>query len=153
MTHRNLTAGIITQEAYVYNSWRMHQRWASLLTYQVSLKSVFTFWKTSQRGRHKREKRYTFCDVTPYIPLIINRRFRGTYRIHLEHSLLSASCWFLSWFIFRPWRWRQHVPPNRRLIFNELQDVISQKTELFTSAAVRTSYSTYMAELCSHTGR
>jgi hypothetical protein len=37
--------------------------------------------------------------------------------------------WFLAWLI-RPWRWRPHVPPKRRLTFSGLDDVIAQKTEL-----------------------
>jgi nitrate reductase gamma subunit len=31
---------------------------------------------------------------------------------------------------YRPWRWRRHVPPKRRLTFNGLRGVISQKVEL-----------------------
>jgi hypothetical protein len=34
---------------------------------------------------------------------------------------------------------RRHVPPKRRLTFNGLHGVISQKTELFITTAVRTS--------------
>jgi hypothetical protein len=30
-----------------------------------------------------------------------------------------------------PWRWKQHIPPKCRLIFNGLHGVISQKIELF----------------------
>jgi hypothetical protein len=43
------------------------------------------------------------------------------------------------WLIFRYWRWRRHVPPKRRLTFNGLHSVISQKVELFITTAVRTS--------------
>jgi hypothetical protein len=32
----------------------------------------------------------------------------------------------------RPWRWRRHVPPKRRLTLNWLHGVISQKIVLFT---------------------
>jgi hypothetical protein len=39
------------------------------------------------------------------------------------------SRWFLAW--LRPWRWRRHIPPKRRLTSNGLHGVISQKTELF----------------------
>jgi hypothetical protein len=39
----------------------------------------------------------------------------------------------------RPWRWRLHVPPKRRLAFNKLHGVMSQKVELFIATAVRTS--------------
>jgi hypothetical protein len=43
------------------------------------------------------------------------------------------SRWFLAWLILRPWRWRQHVPSKRRLTFNGLHGVISQKIELFNT--------------------
>jgi hypothetical protein len=42
------------------------------------------------------------------------------------------SQWFLAWLILRPRRWRRHVPPKHHLTFNELHDVKSQTTELFT---------------------
>jgi hypothetical protein len=45
--------------------------------------------------------------------------------------LPPATCWFLASLILRPWRWR--------LIFNGLYGVVSQKTELFVTTAVRTS--------------
>jgi hypothetical protein len=41
------------------------------------------------------------------------------------------SCWFLSWLIFRPCRWRRYVPLKRLLTFEGLQGVICQKMELF----------------------
>jgi hypothetical protein len=31
------------------------------------------------------------------------------------HCLLPASCWFVAWHTFQPWRWRQYVTPKRRL--------------------------------------
>jgi hypothetical protein len=52
--------------------------------------------------------------------------------------LLPASCWFIAWLIFRPRRWRRNFPGKRRLTFNGLHGVISQK-ELFVTTAVRTS--------------
>jgi hypothetical protein len=33
--------------------------------------------------------------------------------ISLECEIM---CWFLSLFIFQPWRWRRHVPPKSRLL-------------------------------------
>jgi hypothetical protein len=72
----------------------------------------------------------------PCSPLKINRRFGGTCLHHesqrISHtrnyqSLSSASSWFLTWFILRPWRWRRHVPQKRGLIVNGLHGVISQK--------------------------
>jgi hypothetical protein len=53
--------------------------------------------------------------------------------------LLPVSCWILAWLTLRPWRWRRHVPPKRRLSSNGLHGVISQKIELFITNAVRTS--------------
>jgi hypothetical protein len=56
-----------------------------------------------------------------------------------ELYLLSASCLFLFWLILWPWWWRRHVPPKWWLTFNRLQGVISQKIQLYITAAVRTS--------------
>jgi hypothetical protein len=56
-----------------------------------------------------------------------------------ELSLLPTWCWFLVRLIFRPWRCRRHFPSKRRLNFNGLHGVISYKTELFITTAVRTS--------------
>jgi hypothetical protein len=42
-------------------------------------------------------------------------------------SLLPASSWFLAWFIFQPWIWRQYIPPKRRQTFNGIHLVILQK--------------------------
>jgi hypothetical protein len=42
------------------------------------------------------------------------------------------ACWFLNLFL-RPWRWRQYVPPKRRLKLNALHGIISQKMTLFNS--------------------
>jgi hypothetical protein len=49
------------------------------------------------------------------------------------------SSWPLPLLILRPWKWRPHVPPERRLAFSRLHDLILQKTELFTTTAVRIS--------------
>jgi hypothetical protein len=76
-----------------------------------------------------------FWDITSCCPLQVNRRFRGTYRLHFH--LLSH--WFLSWLILRTWRWGRHVSPKRRLAFNGLHGVISQKIVLFIATALRTS--------------
>jgi hypothetical protein len=55
--------------------------------------------------------------------------------ILLATCLLAGSCWnFL-----RPWRWRQYVPPKRRLHLNRLHAVTSQKMILFITTAVKTS--------------
>jgi hypothetical protein len=39
-------------------------------------------------------------------------------------------------------------PPKRRLSFNGLQGIISQKTELFITTAVRTSDPTFLPSTC-----
>jgi hypothetical protein len=55
-----------------------------------------------------------------------------------KQSLLHIR--FLLGLFFNPeWRWRWHVPQQRRLTFNGLQGVISHTTELFTNTAVWTS--------------
>jgi hypothetical protein len=61
-----------------------------------------------------------FWDITPCSLLKANRRFRATYR-SASHLLL---CWFLVQRIFRPWRWRRYVSPERQLTFNGLDSVI-----------------------------
>jgi hypothetical protein len=74
----------------------------------------------------------------------INRRFGGKFRLHLQGERINqarnrreaepASRWFLTWFILPTWM----SPPKRRLTFDGLHDVISQKMELFITTAVRT---------------
>jgi hypothetical protein len=59
-----------------------------------------------------------FWDIMPCNPL----------KVKQNHII---SHWFLSWFILRPWRWRRYVPPKRRLTFNRLHGVISQKVVPF----------------------
>jgi hypothetical protein len=80
-------------------------------------------------------------------PLKGNHRFGGTCRLHLHGRRISQArnqrecrwqaelCWFLAWLIFRPRRWRRHVPPKRRLTFNELHGVISQKIVLLVHSS------------------
>jgi hypothetical protein len=72
---------------------------------------------------------YYLLDITPRSPVKVNRRFGGTYRHLLSH-------WFLARLIVRPWIWKPYVRPKRRLTFNGLHGVISQKTVLFISTAV-----------------
>jgi hypothetical protein len=72
-----------------------------------------------------------FWDITPCSPLKVNRRFGRIYRLQLQ----SFSChllprWFLARLILRPWRWRVYVPLKRRLTFNGLHGVITQKIVL-----------------------
>jgi hypothetical protein len=81
-------------------------------------------------------KSIIFWDVTPCSLLSCNRRFGGTYRLHLQGRRISSACHLLSRlvlarFILRTWRWRRYVPPNRRLQLNRLHGVTSQKMILF----------------------
>jgi hypothetical protein len=46
------------------------------------------------------------------------------------------SRWFLARLTLRPCKWRRHVPPKRRLTYNGLHGVISQKMELFITIVV-----------------
>jgi hypothetical protein len=89
-----------------------------------------------------------FWVVMPCSPLKVNRRFGWKHRLHLQSSTCHLlSRWFLARLIYRPRRWRRYVPPKHRLTFNALQGVISQKTVLFITTAVRTSNSRYFIGL------
>jgi hypothetical protein len=67
--------------------------------------------KSHIRTQEKSVKSSAFWDITPCSQLKVNRRFG----------------------------WRRHAPRKRRLIFNGLHGVITQKIELFISTAVRSS--------------
>jgi hypothetical protein len=77
-------------------------------------------------------------DIMPCNLLKVNRRFGRTCSHQLQDwrispartsqaRLLPASYWFL----FRPWRWRRHVPPKSQLNFNGLYGVVTHNIELF----------------------
>jgi hypothetical protein len=63
-----------------------------------------------------------FWDITPCSP--------QSSAFHL------LSRWFHAGLILLPWRWRWYVPPKRRLTFNGLHGVISQKILLFFEAVI-----------------
>jgi hypothetical protein len=71
--------------------------------------------------------------------LKVNRRFRTIFRLnvqgwrisHAEIYLSPAYKLFLAWLILRLWRWRQYVPPKRRLTYNELHSVTSSQPPLW----------------------
>jgi hypothetical protein len=87
-------------------------------------------------------KSITFWDMTPCSPLSFNRRFGGTYRLHLQgRRRYVATCFFVGLLnlFSRPWRWRRYVSPKRRLKLNGLQGVTSHKMILFITTAVKTS--------------
>jgi hypothetical protein len=74
-----------------------------------------------------------FSDLPPlFLPFIFQSHPCGV-------CLLSASCFFLTWLTLKLLTWRRHGLPKRWLSFNEIHDVISQKTELFMSTATRSS--------------
>jgi hypothetical protein len=57
-----------------------------------------------------------FWDMTPCSLLRFNRRFGGTYRLHLQgrrnkfsNACCLLACWFLLKFFFRPWRWMKAI--------------------------------------------
>jgi hypothetical protein len=85
--------------------------------------------------------------ITQCSPLKVSRRLWGTCRFRLQQreagskqsKLATALRWFLSWRILLPWGWRRYVPPKRRLTFNGLHGVISQKIQVFITTAVRAS--------------
>jgi hypothetical protein len=77
-----------------------------------------------------------FWDITPCTP----SKAKPTFRRNMsppssvsknKPSSLLLSRWFLARLILRPWRWRRQVPLKRRLTFNGLQGVISQKRGVF----------------------
>jgi hypothetical protein len=75
-----------------------------------------------------------FWDITPCSQLTVNRHFGGTYHLHLQGRRINRAR------NQRESRWQaEPVPPKRRLTFNGLHGVISQKIVLFITTAVRTS--------------
>jgi hypothetical protein len=83
--------------------------------------------------------------MTPCSPLGVNRRFGGTYRLHLQgrkNKFSKKLARKLNLFL-RPWRLRRYVPPKRRLTLNGLHGVISQTMILFITTAVKTSNPTW----------
>jgi hypothetical protein len=102
----------------------------------------------------RENKSYIFWDITPCSPLRVNRHYGGTCRLHLQDRRISqarnqrkgcgsACCLLHTGLILRSWRWRRYVPPKRRLTFNGLHGIISQKIVLFITTAVRTSNPTW----------
>jgi hypothetical protein len=75
-----------------------------------------------------------FWDITPCSPLKVNRRFGRAFYLNLHGQRMSQAR-------NQPeagsWRERRHFPPKRRLIFNRLDGIISQKIKLFCTAKVK----------------
>jgi hypothetical protein len=59
-------------------------------------------------------KSTVFWDIMRCSPLEVN------WQQSSSCCLLHAGFWFLARLILRPWRWRWHVPLQRRLTFNRL---------------------------------
>jgi hypothetical protein len=74
-------------------------------------------------------KSSVLCNITQYRPQKMYRHFGGTCRLRLQLAIcfMLVSCLA----IIRHWRWKRHVPPKNRLIFNGLHGIISQKIKLF----------------------
>jgi hypothetical protein len=99
-------------------------------------------------------KSIIFWDMTPCSLFSCNRHSGGTYRFHLQGQRNNfsknqqANRWqacLLKLFL-RPWRWMRYVPPKRRLQLNRLHGIISHKTILFITTAVRTSNPIYVSQ-------
>jgi hypothetical protein len=67
--------------------------------------------------------------------------FRNEEAKHL--CFLPTSHWILPWIILSPQKWRRYVPLKRRVSFNWLHGVISQKMVFCITTAVRNSDATY----------
>jgi hypothetical protein len=76
---------------------------------------------------YQRFKCTIFWDITPCSPLKVNRRFGGTYRLHLQGRKISRAQ------NQRESRWQA------KLRWKRLHAVISHRIELFITTAVRTS--------------
>jgi hypothetical protein len=72
------------------------------------------------------------------VSLLFRRSEHSVIRLsnHISNNTslckIWGSVWLLlsHWPILRPWRWRRHVPPKRRLTFNGLHGITSQKLTL-----------------------
>jgi hypothetical protein len=117
--------GIVTftvQSELILQGRRRTETWSSEDLTAVAMESTTTFW-----------------GITSCSTLNVNRCFGGTYSFHLQGRIRrvrnqresSATCWFIAWLILRPLRWRWYAPTKRRLTFNGLRDVISQKMVIF----------------------
>jgi hypothetical protein len=89
-------------------------------------------------------KNSVFWDITSSSDFNLNWYFRGVCYLHLQGQRISQrsachklSCWFLAWLILQHWRWRHCALLKHQLSFNRLHGLISQKTELFLTTAVR----------------
>jgi hypothetical protein len=155
-----LFANIFT--AFGYNKRSLSERITCSLPIYIGFYWIPNSWLLFPSERNYKQYKFfkstTFWDIMSCSPLRVNRSLGETYRLHLQGRKISQarnhresrwaachllSCWLLAWFIFWPWRWRRYVTPKRRLTLNGLHDVISQKTVVFITTAVRTSIPTH----------
>jgi hypothetical protein len=75
----------------------------------------------------------------------------STHHNPVESITRFATCFQAGYLArpLRPWKWRQYIPPKRRLTFNGLDDVMYQKIVIFKITAV---YAVYTRRLWSILG-
>jgi hypothetical protein len=98
--------------------------------------------KVFSRNLMLRMKNAVFWDVAPCRCGRLNRRFGGSYRLHLQGRKILEwrTCLLvLHSRIFLPWRCRRYDPPKRRFNRPHLHGATSQKTAFFIVTAVKTS--------------
>jgi hypothetical protein len=104
-------------------------------------------WSTGRNGLQYTTEAITLLEpnldlsVRPLVQLGTSTFIKSSIFCDSKLFLLPASCWLPAWLILQPRRLRPYIPPKRRLPFNELHSVTSQKTELFITTAVETSNS------------
>jgi hypothetical protein len=86
-----------------------------------------------------------FWDMTSGSPLKVDRRFGGTYRLHLKIRKTCFHPGFLLglFFFFLPWRSRWYVPPKRPGVISQMMALLNQysETSLYRSQIIRFSVS------------
>jgi hypothetical protein len=82
-------------------------------------------YATPNTAEYVRSNLIRYTVVIIYVYRMYDLRFS-------QQSSLPDWWRFLAWLILQPWRWRRHVPPKRRLTFNGLHGVLSQKIQSFT---------------------
>jgi hypothetical protein len=100
----------------------------------ISICNLFTGFVRFEVFTAVTMKNAVLWDVAP-CRYCVNRRFRGTYRLHLQGRKIrepGTSCSHLHKLvprsrIFLPWRWRRYVPPKRRFT-QYIHDATSQST-------------------------
>jgi hypothetical protein len=83
--------------------------------------------------------------VRRVVPDVSEERIVSIFRVF--STCLPPACSLVCWTILRPWRWRQYVPPKRRVQLYGLHGVISQKMIHFKTIAVKTSNPTCLHEI------